>query len=172
MDKEPCVATRTAVVSVEAKPRPPTGGGMTVEVLPDHDSLLVLIVDDDAEAAESLGMLLTIWGHAVLAASDGGEVLALALEHRPDVMLLDVAMPGGGGFSLARAVRQHPCLDGALLVAVTGYADDSHRQLGMRAGFDHYLVKPVAPGFIKALLALEAHRKEVNQARRAVARQE
>ena len=65
-------------------------------------------------------------------------------------------MPDLDGFCLARAIRHQPCLDGALLVAVTGYADDAHRQLGMQAGFDHYLVKPVEPAVVEALLLLTA----------------
>ena len=76
----------------------------------------------------------------------------MALAARPDVLLLDVAMPGLDGFCLARLIRTQPPLGGVLLVAVTGYADDDHRRIGMAAGFDHYLVKPVEPAAIRALL--------------------
>src|SRR4051812_1453668 len=101
MDKEPCVVTRTAVVAVAAKPRPPTQDGMTVEVLPDHDVLRVLVADDDAATADSMAMLLKLWGHEVWTAGTGGEALAAALRFRPDVMLLDVSMPDVDGFCVA-----------------------------------------------------------------------
>jgi CheY-like chemotaxis protein len=156
MDKETCVLTRTALVAVAAKPRPPTPAGITAEVLPDRGGLRVLIADDDADTADSLAILLSFWGHEVCVARTGAEALGMAFVLRPDVLLLDVAMPGVDGFSLARAIRQHPFLHGVLLVAVTGYADEAHCQLGLRAGFDHYLAKPVEPKFIQALLALEA----------------
>jgi CheY-like chemotaxis protein len=156
MDKGTRVLTRTAVVTVAAKPRPPTQGGVTAEVLPDHDGLLVLIADDDADTADSLAILLKLWGHEVLVTRTGTEALEMAFRLRPDVLLLDVSMPDLDGFCLARAIRQHPDLAGVLLVAVTGYADDAHRQLGMQAGFDHYLAKPVEPAVVEALLLLTA----------------
>jgi CheY-like chemotaxis protein len=160
MDKESCVANRTAVVPVAAKPRPPTQDGMTAEVLPERDGLRVLIADDDADFADSMAMLLNAWGHEDRVARCGQELLEMALTHRPDVLLIDVAMPDLDGFCLALAIRQHPSLNGALLVAVTGYADDAHRQRGRQAGFDHYLVKPVELGFLKSLLALKAGARE------------
>jgi CheY-like chemotaxis protein len=157
MDKGSRFVTLTAGIAAAARPRPPspdgwTQEGVTVEVLPDRDGLRVLVADDDADTADSLAVLVRLWGHGVCVAYAGAEALAAALAYRPDVLLLDVAMPGMDGFRLALAVRGQPCLDGALLVAITGYADDAHRQLGLRAGFDHYLVKPVATEVVEDLL--------------------
>jgi CheY-like chemotaxis protein len=159
------VVSQAAVVAA-ARPRPPSLdgqrlSGMTVEVLPDHDRLRVLIADDDADTADSLAVLLKLWGHEVWETNTGAEALEMAFRLRPDVLLLDVAMPDLDGFCLARAIRQLPFLDGVLLVAITGYADDAHRQVGMRAGFDHYLAKPVQPAVVEALLLLTAGAKLV-----------
>lgn len=156
MQKGTRIVSQGAVVAA-AKPRPPSPhgqgqDGMTVEVLPDHDGLRVLIADDDADTADSLAMLLNLWGHEVGLARTGAEALAMVYLIRPDVLLLDVAMPDLDGYRVARAIRDQPSLDGVLLVAITGYADDAHRQLGLKAGFDHYLVKPVEPAVVEALL--------------------
>ena len=160
MDNENRVVSQGAVVAA-ARPRPPSPrgqrqDGMTVKVLPDHSGLRVLVADDDADTADSMAVLLKIWGHEAWVVSSGDEALAMAIVLRPDVLLLDVAMPDLDGFGVARAVRRQPSLDGVLLVAITGYADEAHRQLGARAGFDHYLTKPVEPADVKALLLLTA----------------
>jgi two-component system, sensor histidine kinase len=91
---------------------------MTVRILPDHDGLRVLVADDDADTADSLALLVRLWGHGVWVTYAGVEALAAALAYRPDVLLLDVAMPGLDGFRLARLIRGQPRLDGALLVAI------------------------------------------------------
>src|SRR4051812_48120861 len=137
---------------------------------PDHGRLRVLIADD-ADAADSLALLLTFWGHEVWKARSGGEALATVFRCQPDVLLLRVAMPDLDGFCVARAIRHQPSLDGVLLVAITECADDVHRQLALHARFDHNLARPVDPAAVEALLFLAADRKEVNQARRTVARQ-
>lgn len=150
-----------AGVGVLNRPLPPSPRwesheAVRAQVLPDPGRRLrVLVADDYADAADSLALLVKMWGHHVWTAYAGPEALALALAHLPDVLLLDVAMPGADGYSLARAIRQMPFLRGALLVAVTGYADERHRQLGLEAGFDHYLAKPVPPSVLEDLL-LEA----------------
>lgn len=72
--------------------------------------------------------------------------------YHPDVLLLDVAMSLLNGFRLARVIRQQPRFDGAVLVAISGYADRPHQLLGKEAGFDQYLVKPAEPATVKNLL--------------------
>jgi two-component system CheB/CheR fusion protein len=153
MDKERSVVIRTGVAAARPRTVARVGPGReTVTVLPELDTRHVLIVDDDADTADSLALLVELWGHVVRVARSGDDAMAMALAHRPDVLLLDVAMPGMDGFRLARLIRRQPCLDGVLLVAITGYADDAHRRLGKRAGFDRYLAKPVEPGVVEALL--------------------
>jgi two-component system, sensor histidine kinase len=165
MDKGSRVVIRAAGVAAEAKPRPPSsrGGGMrdgmTARALPGRDRLRVLIADDCADAADSLALLLRLLGHEVWVAYAGGEALALAFRLQPDVLLLDVAMPDLDGFCLARAIRHQPFLDGILLVAISGYGDEDHRQRGLRAGFDHYLAKPVELSVLAALLLSDGVRE-------------
>lgn len=130
-----------------AKPAPARGG-----------ALRVLVADDDADTTSSLCQLVKCWGYDVRGAYDGPEALKLALAYRPDVLLLDIAMPGMSGYDLARRLREESLFEDGLLIAVTGYADEGHRLLGAAAGFDQYLVKPVDPSTVKALLKLERDR--------------
>jgi CheY-like chemotaxis protein len=115
-------------------------------------SLHVLVVDDNTDAADSLGLLVRMWGHDVRVAYDGSRLLETAAAFRPDAILLDIGLPHVDGYCLARQLRQQPDLQGILLVAVTGYADAEHRELSEEAGFDHYLVKPVDPDQLQGLL--------------------
>src|SRR6516164_2779751 len=115
-------------------------------------ALLVLVVDDNTDAADSLGLLVRMWGHDVRVAYDGAGILETAAAYRPDAILLDIGLPRVDGYCLARQIRQQPDLQGILLVAVTGYADEEHRALSQEAGFDHYLVKPVEPDELQNLL--------------------
>ncbi len=121
--------------------------------------LRVLVVDDDHDAADSLCTLLRLWGHGNRVAYSGAAALVTAAAYRPDALLLDLAMPGMNGLWLARRLRRHPSLQGLLLIAITGYGDDAHRQLGMEAGFDHFLVKPVDPVALEDLLRHEGERR-------------
>jgi len=121
--------------------------------------LRVLVADDCADAADSLALLLQLWGHDVRVVYSGAAALESAAAYRPDVLLLDLAMPGMGGCDLARQLRRRASLKESLLVAITGYADDVHRRIGLTAGFDLYLAKPVDPATLEALLRLEKDRR-------------
>jgi CheY-like chemotaxis protein len=127
--------------------------------------LRVLIVDDIRDAADSLATLVKIWGYDVRSAYSGATALQSALACPPDVVLLDIAMPQMDGFRLANMMRQQAMLAGAVLVAVTGYADAAHREL-WEAMFDDYLVKPVDPSAVERLLL----REQVRLAARSVGR--
>jgi CheY-like chemotaxis protein len=115
-------------------------------------ALRVLVVDDNRDATDTFVMVLALWGYRALSAYDGGEGLAAALAHRPDVVLLDVELPTLDGCEVARRIRADPAAGGAMLVAVTGYARDEDRRRAHEAGFDHYLVKPVEPAELLRLL--------------------
>jgi PAS domain S-box-containing protein len=115
-------------------------------------SARVLIVEDNADAAESLTMLLEALGFEVRAVGDGGTALTEARAMRPDAMLVDIGLPGMSGYDLAAAVRREPMLHGTLLVALTGYGQEEDRQRALEAGFDHHLVKPVEIERVRALM--------------------
>jgi PAS domain S-box-containing protein len=106
-------------------------------------SLRILVVDDNHDAAQSLSMLLTSKGHSVWLAHDGYEALDVALAERPQVMLLDIGLPGMDGYAVARALRQHPELKSIHLVALSGYGRPEDLEQAKTAGFNGYLVKPV-----------------------------
>jgi PAS domain S-box-containing protein len=103
----------------------------------------VLLVEDNLDAAEALAELLRLWGHDVEVAHDGAAAVQSASTRRPDVILLDIGLPGMDGYQVAGALRRLPELQGTLIVALTGYGQESDRQRSARAGFDCHLVKPV-----------------------------
>jgi CheY-like chemotaxis protein len=101
-------------------------------------------VDDNSDAAESLAEVLGIVGHEVRTAHDGEAGVAAAAEFRPDVVLMDLGMPGVDGCEAARRIRAEPWGAGPVLVALTGWGSDDDRRRTHDAGFDRHLVKPVA----------------------------
>jgi PAS domain S-box-containing protein len=113
----------------------------------------VLVVDDNRDAAESAAVLARLWGHDVRVAYDGPGALELAGGFQPEVVLLDIGLPGISGYDVARRLRRMPGLDDVLLVAVTGYGQDMDRQCSQEAGFDRHLVKPLEPADLQDLLA-------------------
>jgi CheY-like chemotaxis protein len=127
----------------------------TSKSLPTGKRLLrVLVVDDDQDTADSLSMLVQIWGHDVRRAYGGAAALKITAAYQPDVLLLDIGMPGMDGCRLAQELRRQARFKDTLLIAVTGFADQAHRLLGEEAGFDLYLIKPVAPLTLETLLML------------------
>ena len=127
--------------------------------VPRPDALRVLVVDDNADAAEALAMLIRLWGHDAGTARDGPAALLAAALLRPDVALLDLGMPGMDGYELGRRLRALPGLGGVVLGAVTGYADESHRVRAAQAGFAFYLIKPSSLESLAALFGAMARDK-------------
>ena len=103
----------------------------------------ILLVEDNVDAADALAELLRLWGHEVEVVHDGASAMQSASARRPDVILLDIGLPGMDGYQVAGALRRLPELQGTLIVALTGYGQESDRQRSARAGFDCHLVKPV-----------------------------
>ncbi len=119
--------------------------------------LRVLVVDDNIDAADTLGALLTMCGHEVALAHDGGEALAKAADLRPDVVFLDIGLPDRSGFDVGRDMRRIPGMARAMLVALTGWGAEQDRQRSADAGFDAHLTKPADFDSVNLLLQ-EANR--------------
>jgi len=113
----------------------------------------VLVVDDHPDVAESLALLLRLDGHDVRVATDGEAALGVAAEFRPEVVFLDLGMPGMNGYETARRLRDEVGLAGAAVVALTGWAGEADRERTRAAGFAYHLAKPPDPAEVAALLA-------------------
>jgi CheY-like chemotaxis protein len=116
-------------------------------------STRILVVDDNRDAATSLGMLLQTFGAQVRVVHDGHEAVAIFGEADPTVVLLDIGMPGMDGYEAARTLRERYPERRPTLVALTGWGQEEDRQRVREAGFHHHLVKPVAIEDLHALLA-------------------
>jgi signal transduction histidine kinase len=112
----------------------------------------LLVIDDNRDAADSLATLLRLAGHEVRVAHDGPAALELTKVYRPEVVLLDLGMPGMDGYEVARRLRQQPGLERVRLAALTGWGQQEERRRTAAAGFDHHLVKPVDPEALEELL--------------------
>jgi signal transduction histidine kinase len=113
----------------------------------------LLVVDDNRDAADSLALLLRLQGHEVRVAHDGPAALAVVSGYRPELVFLDIGMPGMDGYEVARRLRQIPGVRGVRLAAVTGWGQQEDRRRTAQAGFDYHLVKPVEPKALEELLA-------------------
>jgi len=113
----------------------------------------VLVVDDNVDSAVSLADLLRLKGHEVEVAHDGPAALKKANSFQPQVVLLDIGLPGLDGYQVASRLRRRRRTARALLVALTGYGQEEDQRLAREAGFDHHLIKPVDPKTIYDLLA-------------------
>ncbi len=136
-------------------PAPPIEAGPPAELAPATTprALRVLVVEDNIDAAESLATLLRLWNHDVSVVHDGNTALETAREQQPEVVLLDIGLPGLDGYQVARRLREDLHLDHALLVAMTGYGQPEDRRRSQEAGIQYHFVKPVEPLVLRNLLA-------------------
>jgi len=119
-----------------------------------HPPRRVLLVEDNADASESLARLLALWGHKVEIAGDGRTAIEKAQTFRPEVVLCDLKLPGPlDGYGVARAFRSDSSLGSALLVALTGFGQPQDRERTSAAGFDQHLIKPANLDLLRGLLA-------------------
>lgn len=118
-----------------------------------RDAATVLVIDDHADSGEMLATLIEQWGHVVRLASDGLSGIREAESLRPDVILLDIGLPGQDGYEVARRMRAIPSLADTVLVAITGYGQDSDRKRALAAGFSEHLVKPVSPDLLRSVFS-------------------
>jgi signal transduction histidine kinase/ActR/RegA family two-component response regulator len=103
----------------------------------------VMVVDDNADLVATMTALLKLAGHDVCACNDGPSAIDAALEYQPEVILIDIGLPGMNGYEVAARLRQMPNFEQATLVAITGYGQADDRRRAREAGFDHHLTKPV-----------------------------
>jgi signal transduction histidine kinase/CheY-like chemotaxis protein len=142
----------TFIMTLPARHAPPE----TVKIVdeePVPQSRSVLIVDDNADSAESLAMLLELYGYRTAVSPDGPSALAHCRQSRPQVAILDIGMPGMDGYELARRLRAEHADAQLMLIALTGFGDEAVAQKAKAAGFDHRLVKPLDLKMLQALLA-------------------
>jgi CheY-like chemotaxis protein len=116
-------------------------------------SVRVLVVDDNRDAADTLSVLLELLGHAAQVAHDGRAALDAVLDFRPQVVFLDIGMPGMNGYQVAEAIRNDRRFDQPLLVALTGWGGEDDRERTRAAGFDLHLTKPVDLAAIEKMLS-------------------
>ena len=114
--------------------------------------LRVLVVEDCADTAETLRFLLDLWDHNVRVARNGHSALVLAPLFEPDVVLLDIGLPGPDGFHVARKLKDATSSELPVLIATTGYDGAAIRRQAREVGFDHFLPKPVDLAHLRALL--------------------
>ncbi len=114
--------------------------------------LRILVVDDNRDAGNSLGMLLKLLGAEVQVVHNGHTAVTMVQEYRPRVILLDIGMPDLDGFEVAKLIRETPQGQDAVLIALTGWGQDEDRRRSQAAGFDHHLIKPVDLAALQDLL--------------------
>jgi CheY-like chemotaxis protein len=115
--------------------------------------LRVLVVDDARDTADTLAYLVSLWGHEVRVAYDGPAALGEALDYGPDIVLMDIGMPGMDGWEAISRLRKQEGARKALCVAVTAYGKEEDRRRSRQAGFDYHLVKPLDPNVLEQLLS-------------------
>jgi PAS domain S-box-containing protein len=124
--------------------------------------LRILIVDDNVDTVLSFSMLLKESGNEVRTAHDGPTAVKIAMDYIPDLVLLDIGLPGLNGYEVAKQIRNQPSLKNVVLVALTGYGQESDRQSSMEAGFNHHLIKPAKLEQVRKILANVAEQCSTN----------
>jgi len=117
----------------------------------------IMVVDDNVDAATMLAALLQLHGHDVRTATSAPEALATGDEFRPEIVFLDIGLPGMSGYELARRLRERQDMQTATLVAVTGWGQEDDRRQSKEAGIDHHLTKPVDSAHVLAVVADATH---------------
>jgi CheY-like chemotaxis protein len=113
----------------------------------------VLVVDDNVDAAASLGMMLEVKGHTVQTVHDASEALKAVENFSPEVVLLDIELPGMSGYEVARRIRAMSNGNHLTLIAITGRGQQDDKQRAKEAGFDEHLTKPVDTGVLETLMS-------------------
>lgn len=126
------------------------------QILSDQDKNFgsrVIIVDDNRDAAQTLGWLVEMLGHETKVAHTGEEALRLAREFQPDFVFLDISLPGMNGYEICHVMKMMPELENTVFIAQTGWSDKEYVDRSRSAGFDHHLVKPVGGEVLAQILS-------------------
>jgi two-component system CheB/CheR fusion protein len=115
--------------------------------------LRILVVDDSVDTAETLAMLLRLAGHEVRTEHTGPKALQAAVAEKPDVVVMDIGLPGMDGYAVAARIREHGDLGHLQLIAISGYGQEADHHRSHQAGFNHHLVKPIDPAKLQELLS-------------------
>jgi len=148
VSQEPAAATSNAATGAAGTIR----GTSTPQPQQDDEPCHVLVVDDNRDAADSMAVFLELAGFDTQVELDGARALDLAAASAPDVVLLDIGLPGLDGYEVARRLRTLPDGDRCLLIALTGYGQQDDRRRAHEAGFDVHLVKPADPDAVVELI--------------------
>ena len=130
-------------------PAPPSGQGTTAQLL---------LVEDNPDARQATSALLRLLGYVCATAASGEQALEMALIRAPDVVLMDLGLPGKSGFEMAALFRQTPALRHIGLIALSGYGQEGDRSRALASGFDEHLIKPVDPGLVSDAIEARFHR--------------
>ena len=112
----------------------------------------ILVADDNRDAGDTLAMLLRLDGHEVHVATDGLEAVEMFQRLQPEVVILDIGMPGLSGHEVAQRIRDQRSEQPVILIAVTGWGQKADKDRAAASGFDHHFTKPVEPTVLSALL--------------------
>jgi two-component system CheB/CheR fusion protein len=141
---------RLPVCDEVVKAGPVNGTPAPAKLAPTH--CRILVVDDNIDAATTLGMLLRLDGHEIRLAHDGLAALELAEQFVPEVVLLDIGLPKLDGYEVAKRLREQPGCEDALVIAISGYGQEEDRHRAHEAGFDRHLTKPVDFAVLRSVL--------------------
>lgn len=140
----------------------PDAGAQPADAAPEsrqtlaHEAKRILVVDDNVDAANTVAELLKLLGHETRIEHDGSSAVEAALAMRPDIVLLDIGLPGLNGYQVAQAIRTQQSLRGIILVALTGWGQENDKRRAFEAGFDHHWVKPVGLEQLKRIASGQA----------------
>ena len=113
----------------------------------------ILVIDDNHDAAQILGMVLEMSGHEVHLAYDGEQAVAMARDLLPEIALVDIGLPKLNGYGVAEHIRAEPWGEKMVLIALTGWGHEDDKRRAIAAGFNFHLTKPVDPDQVDALIA-------------------
>jgi len=123
----------------------------------------IVVVDDNVDAAATVSTLLKLWGHEVKTVYNGPSALEMVRSFKPQLVLLDIGLPGMSGYEVARQLRSQPEFRELTIAALTGFGQSEDRQRSFEAGFDHHLTKPPDPNLLQALLSAAPHSSKLNR---------